>query len=71
MPTAVSAGKFSFGMKFFRRSSRRSMPSSAASWSMQTSIMWVASGRPAPRIASVGHVFVYAPTMSVCTAGMS
>ena len=38
---------------------------------MQTSIMCVASGRPAPRIASVGILLVKTPTMSVCTAGMS
>ena len=58
-------------MKFFRRSSSRSIPSSAASWSTHTSIMCVASGRPAPRMASVGILFVNTPTMSVWTAGMS
>ncbi len=47
------------------------MPSSAASWSTQTSIMCVASGRPAPRMASVGNLLVNTPTMSVCTFGMS
>ena len=47
------------------------MPSSAASWSMQTSIMCVASGRPAPRIASVEILLVKTPMMSVWTAGMS
>ena len=38
---------------------------------MHTSIMCVASGRPAPRMASVGILFVNTPTMSVWTAGMS
>ena len=70
MPTATSAGKSSLGMKFLRRTSSGSIPSSAASWSSITSIMWVASGRPAPRIASVGHLFVNTPTMSVWTAGI-
>ena len=46
------------------------MPSSAASWSIITSIMWVASGRPAPRIASVANLFVNTPVMSVWTAGI-
>ena len=58
-------------MKFLRRSSSRSIPSSSASWSIIISIWCVASGRPAPRIASVGILFVKTPTMSVCTAGMS
>jgi hypothetical protein len=70
MPNATSAGKSSFGMKFLRRSSRRSIPSSSASWSMQTSSMCVASGRPAPRIASVATLLVKTPVMSVCTAGI-
>ena len=68
-PTATSAGKSSFGMKFLRRSSSGSMFSSCASCSRQTSIMWVASGRPAPRIASVAILFVKTPVMSVRTAG--
>ena len=55
-------------MKFLRRSSSRSMPSSSASASIVSSIMWVASGRPAPRIASVVNLFVNTPTMSVWTA---
>ena len=58
-------------MKFLRRSSSGSIPSSAASWSIMTSIMCVASGRPAPRMASVEILFVKTPTMSVWTAGMS
>ena len=56
-------------MKFRRRTSSGSIPSSAASWSIVTSIMCVASGRPAPRIASVANLFVMTPVMSVCTAG--
>ena len=61
MPIATSAGKSSLGMKFFRRSSSGSMPSSAATWSTIISIRWVASGRPAPRIASVANLFVKTP----------
>ena len=61
MPIATSAGKSSFGMKFFRRSSSGSMPSSWASCSTITSIRWVASGRPAPRVASVAILFVKTP----------
>jgi hypothetical protein len=57
-------------MKFRRRSSSGSMPSSVASWSMVTSSMCVISGRPAPRIASVMYVFVSTPTMSVRTFGI-
>ena len=56
-------------MKFRRRTSSGSSPSSAASASIVSSIMCVASGRPAPRIASVAHLFVMTPVMSVCTAG--
>ena len=58
-------------MKFLRRSSSRSIPSSSASWSMQTSIRCVASGRPAPRMASVVNLFVYTPMTSVLSAGKS
>ena len=61
MPIATSAGKSSLGMKFFRRSSSASMSSSAASCSIITSIRWVASGRPAPRVASVAILFVKTP----------
>ena len=57
-------------MKFFRRISTGSMPSSAAAWSRTVSIMWVASGRPAPRMASVENLFVKTPVMSVWTAGI-
>ena len=58
-------------MKLRRRSSSGSIPSSCASWSSVTSIICVASGRPAPRMASVGILFVKTPVMSVWTAGMS
>ena len=64
----------SFGnsvMKFLRRSSSGSMPSSSASASIVSSMMCVASGRPAPRIASVVNLFVNTPTMSVWTAAKS
>jgi len=52
-------------MKFLRRSSIGSISSSAASWSITTSIKWVASGRPAPRIASVGNLLVITAVTSV------
>ena len=61
MPIATSAGKSSLGMKFFRRSSSESMPSSAASCSIIISIRCVASGRPAPRVASVDILLVKTP----------
>ena len=60
-PSATSAGKSSFGMKFLRRTSSESIPSSAASCSTITSIRWVASGRPAPRVASVAILLVQTP----------
>ena len=37
------------------------MPSLAASCSTITSIRWVASGRPAPRVASVAILLVNTP----------
>ena len=58
-------------MKFLRRSSIGSIPSSWASWSIVTSSMCVISGRPAPRIASVKNLFVNTPVMSVCTTGIA
>ena len=61
MPTATSAGKSSLGMKFLRRSSSGSMPSSCASCSTIISIRCVASGRPAPRVASVHILLVNTP----------
>ena len=38
MPTAVAYGNSSLPMKFLRRSSSRSIPSSAAIWSTITSM---------------------------------
>ncbi len=61
-PEAIVAGNSL--MKFFRRSSTRSIPSSSASASIVRSITYVASGRPAPRYASVGVVFVNTPVNS-------
>jgi hypothetical protein len=55
-PIAVVNGN-SWG-KFRRRISVRLMPSSSARMSIIRSMAWVASGRPAPRSASVGTVFV-------------
>ena len=69
-PVATAAGKSSLGMKFLRRISSGSIPSSWASWSSVTSIICVASGRPAPRMASVGHLLVKTPVMSVWTLGI-
>ena len=70
MPIGVSWPLANGGMKFLRRSSNGSIPSSWASWSIVTSIRWVASGRPAPRIASVGNLFVITSATSVSTAGV-
>ena len=69
-PTATSAGKSSLGMKFLRRISIGDIPSSAAACSTIISSRWVASGRPAPRVASVGNLFVNTPVMSVRTRGI-
>ena len=51
-------------MKFSRRTSTGSLPSLRASASTARSIAYVASGRPAPRYASVGTVFVKTPVHS-------
>ena len=45
-------------MKLRRRNSAGSRPRSAANRSIARSSSWVASGRPAPRTAAVGVVFV-------------
>ena len=58
-------------MKLRRRTSAGSMSSSAASWSIMTSIQWVISGRPAPRMASVSNLFVKTPVNLMSTFGMS
>ena len=57
------------GIMFFSRMSAGSMPSVLPSLSIIRSIMNVASGRPAPRYASTGVVFVYTPWTSSLTAG--
>ncbi len=51
-------------MKFFRRSSTGSISSFRASASTARSIAYVASGRPAPRYASVGVWCVNTPEHS-------
>ena len=71
MSSAVVCGKSSAGMKFRRRTSSGSMSSSRATWFIISSIQWVASGRPAPRIASVGNLLVNTPSTVSPTAGMS
>ena len=48
-------------MKLRRRVSTESSPIARASASMARSIAYVASGRPAPRYASVGVRFVNTP----------
>jgi hypothetical protein len=57
-PVGVTKGKASFGTRFRRRTSAGSMPISRAKRSIPRSMAAVASGRPAPRYAAVGHVFV-------------
>ena len=61
MPSGVSYGNSSGWMKFLRRSSSGSMSSSRASLSIVSSIQYVHSGRPAPRMASIGILFVKTP----------
>ncbi len=51
-------GKESGAKKLRLRTSAGSMPSSAANMSIARSIAWHASGRPAPRNAPIGVVFV-------------
>ena len=58
VPDAVVYGNTSGGIRFFRRTSTGSMPSSAAIRSIARSTSAVASGRPAPRYAATGVVFV-------------
>jgi hypothetical protein len=55
-PIAVVNGNSTGKLRL--RTSVRLMPSSRARMSIIRSIAWVASGRPAPRRASVGTVFV-------------
>ena len=58
VPDAVVNGKASGGIRFFRRSSAGSIPSSVASRSIARSTSAVASGRPAPRYGATGVAFV-------------
>jgi hypothetical protein len=69
--SAVVYGNSSFGMKLRRRTSSGSRPSSWATSFIISSIQWVISGRPAPRIASVAILFVKTPSNVSETAGMS
>ena len=57
-PAAVWYGNCSGWMKFLRRTSAGSSPSSRASSSIDRSTKKIASGIPAPRYASVGILFV-------------
>ena len=52
------------GWKFIRRTSAGSLPICRANASTSRSRTYVASGRPAPRYASVGVVFVSTPRNS-------
>ena len=63
-PQTVVNGNSSCLIQFFRRTSIGSSPTSMASSSMIRSIAYVASGRPAPRYASVNVVFVNTPVHS-------
>ena len=64
-------GNDSGGMKLRRRSSLGSIPISAANTSTIRSIASVASGRPAPRYAPIGAVFVVTELVLTATFGMS
>ena len=58
-------------MRFFRRTSAGSRPASSAKRSIARSIACVASGRPAPRYAVIGVVFVTTETASTSIAGIA
>ena len=58
-------------MKLRRRTSAGSIPTLAASTSIARSIVCVASGRPAPRKAAIGVVFVATTLMCVSIAGIA
>ncbi len=64
-------GNASFAMKFLRRTSAGSIPISAANTSSARSIACDASGRPAPRNAEIGVVFVTTDLPSNSMVGMS
>ncbi len=58
-------------MKFRRRNSAGSSPAAAAPRSISRSTRKVASGRPAPRTASTGAVWVKVPITRTWMAPMS
>ena len=60
MPIGVRYGIAPGSSRFFSRSAAGSMPSSAAATSITRSMCTFASGRPAPRYASVVMVLVNA-----------
>ncbi len=64
-------GNFSLGMKLRRRSSAGSIPISVAYMSTARSIIWVASGRPAPRTGPIGVELETTEVMSTSILGMS
>ena len=67
----VVYGKASAGMRLTRRTSAGSMPISAAKRSMARSMAAVASGRPAPRYATVGVVLVITDLLLNSTFGIA
>ncbi len=64
-------GNASAGMKFRRLTSAGSIPSSAANVSIARSITCAASGRPAPRNAPIGVVFVTTEQLSNSIVGIA
>ena len=69
LPVNVLNGNTSSARRLRSRSSIGSMPSSSAAWSTRRSRSAVASGRPAPRYAPIGVVFVSATATSNWIAG--
>ena len=70
-PAAVCTGNFSLAMKLRRRISVGSSPTSTANMSTARSIIWVASGRPAPRTGPIGVELETTEVMSTSILGMS
>ncbi len=70
-PVEVEYGNWSFLIRFTRRTSAGSIPISVANRSMARSIAAAASGRPAPRYAVVGVVFVTTLLPPNSTFGMT
>ena len=66
-------GNLSAGMKFLRRSSAGSIPSSyAAVWTSRSMKNDASVTRKEQRYATPpGALFVYAPSVTTCAAGMS